>query len=253
MAKKMKPRAPKEFVEELVQLDRVSYVVKGGRRMRFRATMLIGDQKGRVGMGIGKANEVVDAIRKGVAEAKRNLVSIDIVNDTIPHTTRAKFKASKVLLLPASDGTGVIAGGVVRRVCQLVGIPNILSKSMGSRNKINMAIATMNALSNSKIFDGLVVNKSFDETIKEREEVKKRAIDRAAAEEKAAKEAEKKRKKDEEATKKAEEKAAKEAEKAAAAEAEAPSEEAPSSDDAPAEEAAPSDSEAPAEEEKKEE
>jgi len=227
MAKRTRvKREPKEFIEELVQLDRVSYVVKGGRRMRFRATMVIGNGKGRVGVGIGKANEVVDAIRKGVADAKNNMATISIVNDTIPHTVEGRFKASRVFMQPAGAGTGIVAGGVVRKVCQLVGIPNILSKTYGSRTKLNVARATLEGLSSCALFDNLKVDKTFDETLAEKADAAKKSYERKAAEEKSSKDASARRKKEEDAKKKAAEAAA-EAEKAASeAEQNAPAEEA---------------------------
>ncbi len=136
----------KEFEEEVIQVDRVTRVVKGGRRLRFRATVVIGDKKGTVGYGIGKATEVQQAIQKAVAKAKKRLIKVPVYNETIPHMIQVKFKASEVMMKPASIGTGIIAGGAVRQILELAGVHNILSKSLGSNNKINVAKATYEAL-----------------------------------------------------------------------------------------------------------
>lgn len=136
----------REFDEEVIQLDRVTRVVKGGRRMRFRATVVIGNRRGKVGIGIGKSNEVASAVKKAVSQAKKGLVTIPIYNDTIPHRIQTKYKASKVLLLPAGPGTGIIAGGAARKVIELSGIKNILSKTLGSSNRVNNTKATFMAL-----------------------------------------------------------------------------------------------------------
>ncbi|MBU0981420.1 30S ribosomal protein S5 [Patescibacteria group bacterium] len=142
-----KKREPKEFEEEVIQIDRVTRVVKGGRRLRFRATVVIGDKKGRVGYGIGKSTEVQLAIQKAVTKAKKNLISIPIYEGTIPHTQQVKFKASKILIKPASQGTGVIAGGAVRKILDVAGVKNVLSKSLGSSNRVNNTKAAFLALS----------------------------------------------------------------------------------------------------------
>ena len=139
-------REPKEFEEAVLQIDRVTRVVKGGRRMRFRISIVIGDKKGRVGFGLGKSGEVLVGIQKSVAKAKRELINVPIVNDTIPHEVNATFKASRVLLFPAPEGKGVIAGGAVRKILELAGIKNVLSKVHGSRNRMNIAFATFKAL-----------------------------------------------------------------------------------------------------------
>ena len=141
-----KPREPKEFEESIIQIDRVTRVTKGGRQLRFRVSVVIGDQKGRVGFGIGKSAEVMSGVQKAIAQAKRNLVTVPIFEDTIPHAVTHKFKASKVFLLPAPEGKGVIAGGAVRKVLELAGIKNVLSKMHGSRNKLNSVYATMECL-----------------------------------------------------------------------------------------------------------
>lgn len=136
----------KEFDEEVIQLDRVTRVVKGGRRLRFRATVAIGNRKGKVGIGIGKSTEVVGAIKKAVTAAKKDMITIPIHNDTVPHRIQVKFKASKVLIIPAGAGTGIIAGGAARKVIELSGIKNILSKTLGASNRVNNAKATFEAL-----------------------------------------------------------------------------------------------------------
>lgn len=137
---------PKEFEESILQIDRVTRVTRGGRQLRFRISVVIGDKKGRVGFGIGKSSEVLIGIQKAVSDAKRNLITVPCFNGTIPHQVDAKFKSSKVFLLPAQDGTGVIAGGAVRKILELSGVNNVLSKMHGSRNKINSSRATFNAL-----------------------------------------------------------------------------------------------------------
>ena len=142
--------AKQEFKEKVVYVGRVAKVVKGGRTFRFSVLVVVGDEKGRVGVGSGKASEVPEAIKKATEEAKRNLITVPIVNGTLPHEYTTNFGSSKVIIKPAVEGTGVIAGGPVRAVLELAGVQDILSKSLGSNTPINMVRATINGLENLK-------------------------------------------------------------------------------------------------------
>ncbi len=139
-------REVKEFDEEVVKIDRVTRVVKGGRKMRFRATVVIGNRKGKVGIGIGKSHEVTGAIQKAIAKAKKDMIKVPLDNATLPHDIKIKYKAARMILMPAAPGTGIIAGGTIRKVLELAGVKDILSKSLGTKNKVNTTKATFEAL-----------------------------------------------------------------------------------------------------------
>lgn len=139
-----------QLIEKMVKINRVTKVVKGGKNFSFNAIMVVGDGKGKVGHGLGKALEVTDAIAKGIEEAKRNMIDVAMINGTVTHDIVGKFGAGKVLLKPASPGTGVIAGGVVRSVLECAGYTNVLSKCMGSSNAHNIVKATIRGLASLK-------------------------------------------------------------------------------------------------------
>lgn len=139
-----------EFIEKVVSINRVAKVVKGGKNFRFAVLVVVGNKKGKVGVGTGKAQEIPEAIRKGIDDAKKNIIDVPIVNGTIPHESLGIFGAGKVLLKPAVEGTGIIAGGPVRAVVELAGITDLVSKSLGSANSRNMINATITALKQLK-------------------------------------------------------------------------------------------------------
>lgn len=140
------PQEPKEFEEIVINIDRVARVVKGGRRFRFKALVVVGNGKGKVGVGVSKGQDVQTAVAKATDVAKKHLITVPIENETIPHDVEMKVTGAHVLIKPAAPGTGIIAGGVVRQVIGVTGIRNMLSKSLGSTNKVNIAYATIEAL-----------------------------------------------------------------------------------------------------------
>jgi len=140
------PAEPKQFEEIVINIDRVSRVVKGGRRFRFKALVVVGDRKAKVGIGVAKGADVQAAISKATDVAKKHMITIPVANDTIPHEAEVRFSGAQVLLKPAAPGTGIIAGGVIRTIIGVTGIHNLLSKSLGSTNKVNIAYATIEAL-----------------------------------------------------------------------------------------------------------
>ncbi len=154
-----------EYAENLVRLNRVAKVVKGGRRFSFSALIVVGDRKGRVGYGFGKANDVSEAIRKSIEKAKRNMITVPVRKSTIPHPIIGRFKSAKVVLKPASPGTGIIAGGPVRAVMEAAGVSDILSKSLGSDNSMNIVKAVFSGLEN--LLDARKVAKARGKTVNE--------------------------------------------------------------------------------------
>lgn len=155
----------REFTEKLIKLNRVAKVVKGGRRFSFSALVVVGDKNGSVGYGYGKANDVAEAIRKGVEKAKGNVIQVPIKNSTIPHRIQGEFKSAKVLLKPAAPGTGIIAGGPVRAVMEVGGINDVLSKSLGSQNAINIVKAVFEGLNG--LMDARKVARDRGKAVKE--------------------------------------------------------------------------------------
>jgi len=154
-----------EWKEKVIQIRRVTKVVKGGKKMSFRAVVVVGNGKGQVGIGIGKSNEVIGAIQKGVAAAKKSLIVVPLHNTTIPHPVKSKAGGSVVVLRPASKGTGVIAGGAARALLELAGIENILSKSLGSNSPLNVARATLKGLAELRTFEQIA--RARGKTVKE--------------------------------------------------------------------------------------
>lgn len=151
-----------EWKEQVVQIRRVTKVVKGGKKLSFRAIVIVGNKKGQVGMGVAKAAEVIIAIQKAVADARKNLITVPIFKTTIPHMVTGRSGAGSVVLKPASQGTGVIAGGAVRAVLELSGIENILSKSLGSKSPLNAANATLDALKSLRSFSDVARSRGID-------------------------------------------------------------------------------------------
>ena len=157
-----------EWKERVIQIRRVTKVVKGGKKLSFRAIVIVGNQKGQVGMGCAKAAEVIIAIQKAIADGRKNLINVPVFKTTIPHPIKGRSGAGNVMLKPASQGTGVIAGGAVRAVLELAGIENILAKSLGSKSPLNAANATLNALKSLSTFSdaakrrGITVNQMLN-------------------------------------------------------------------------------------------
>jgi len=172
----------KQFDERTLHIDRVARVVKGGRRFRFRALVVVGDRKSRVGIGIAKGADVTAAVTKATEVAKKHFISVNLYKGTLPHETEAKVSGARILLKPASQGTGLIAGGVVRTVLEVAGVKNALSKSLGSSNKANTAYATIAALEALVPADKWVTKKGKVKTAEkaEKSEVKKPAATRTA-------------------------------------------------------------------------
>ncbi|MDR2336956.1 MAG: 30S ribosomal protein S5 [Candidatus Nomurabacteria bacterium] len=161
-----KPDAPKEFEEITISIDRVARVVKGGRRFRFKALVAIGNKKNRVGVGVAKGQDVTSAVTKATDRARKNMITINIDHETIPHEVEEKVTGAVVLMKPAAPGTGVIAGGVVRSIIGLTGIKNLISKSLGSTNKVNIAYAVIKGL------DSLVPKSQWHTTSNQKKEQK---------------------------------------------------------------------------------
>lgn len=155
--------AEKEFVEKLIKLNRTAKVVKGGRTFSFSALTVVGDKKGKVGYGFGKANDASDAIRKSVEKAKANMISFKMKDGTVPHEVLGKFKGSSVLLKPARSGTGIIAGGTVRAIMEAAGVADVLSKSLGSSSAVNVVKATFKAA--ASLMDGREVAKGRGKSV----------------------------------------------------------------------------------------
>lgn len=158
---KMEENTTSEWKERVVQIRRVTKVIKGGKKLSFRAIVVVGNGNGQVGIGVGKSSEVIGAIQKGVAEAKKSLVTVPIFKTSIPHPILGKSGAGNVILKPASRGTGIIAGGAVRAVLELAGIENILSKSLGSDSPLNAARATVDALANLRQFKDIAAKRGI--------------------------------------------------------------------------------------------
>ncbi|HPB16076.1 MAG: 30S ribosomal protein S5 [Clostridia bacterium] len=158
-------RTPSEFKEKVVRIGRVAKVVKGGRNFRFSALVVVGDENGRVGAGMGKAAEVPESIRKGTDDAKKNLITVSLDGTTVPHEIIGEYGAARVLLKPAAPGTGVIAGGTVRAVLDLAGIKDIRTKCLGSHNAVNLAKATIDGL--AKMMTAEEVSKKRNKSVEE--------------------------------------------------------------------------------------
>ncbi len=184
--RKRPQREPREFEQKLLELARVTRVTKGGKRMRFRACLVIGDRKGRVGIGVAKGADVAIAVEKAFRQAKKNLITIPLRNNTIPHEVYKKFGAAKILLKPAPEGTGLKSGGAVRMVLELGGVPNAVSKILGTNNKINNAKAVFAALKELKQVSDSEELKSQDKKSEQKDRSVKK--DQSSAQKKVSKE-----------------------------------------------------------------
>lgn len=178
----------KEFEERVVQIDRVTRVVKGGRRLRFRATVVVGDKKGRVGVGVEKGQEVIAAIEKATTKAKKNIKTVNLSETSVPHEVTAEFAGARVFLKPARKGTGVIAGGAVRAVLEVAGVKDILSKIQGSSSKLNNVYATLKALESLRPVEKAEKAEPKKETKTEKKTVKKVEVKKPATKKPAKKE-----------------------------------------------------------------
>lgn len=175
------PPEEKQFDERVIHIDRVARVVKGGRRFRFRALVVVGDRKGRVGIGIAKGADVTAAVAKAVDVAKKNFMTLKLYKGTFPHESQAKVGGSNILLKPAAAGTGLIAGGVVRTVLEVAGVSNALSKSLGSANKINTAYATLEALKTMESANNWITRRDIKPAAEKPKPEAKKAPAKAAA------------------------------------------------------------------------
>ena len=154
MSPKKSQRSQSEWSERVVSIERVTKVCKGGKKMSFRAVMVVGNEQGKVGVGVGKAGDVITAVRKGVTDSKKHIISVPLTgSDSIPHAINGRFGAAKLILRPSATGSGVIAGSSIRTVLELAGIKNILSKQLGSKNMLNNARATINGLSTLRSYN----------------------------------------------------------------------------------------------------
>ena len=154
MSSKRVVKPQSEWSERVVAIERVTKVVKGGKKMSFRAVIVVGNEQGQVGVGVGKAGDVITAVRKGVTDGKKHIISVPLTSaNSIPHSTNGRFGAAKLILRPSAPGSGVIAGSSIRTVLELAGVKNILSKQLGSNNLLNNARATINGLSNLRSYN----------------------------------------------------------------------------------------------------